>query len=175
MSHAYDSSRGRILELDCGRKVCVAEYGARDGFPVIALHGTPGSRLKYAVADGTAASLGLRLISPDRWGYGGTDAHPDPSLATYAQDVDFIAGLLGLGRFGVIGISGGGPYAVAAAARLGSRITRLALVAPVGSIAETPRREMRPFHRFCFRVLPLPAPGCPQVVHLGRDLRDSTR
>ncbi len=116
MSDARESSRTRILELSQGRKVCVAEYGARDGLPVITLHGTPGSRLKYAAADATATSLGLRLISPDRWGYGGTDTHPKPSLSEYARDMRSLADLLGLGRFALIGISGGGPYALAAAA-----------------------------------------------------------
>jgi pimeloyl-ACP methyl ester carboxylesterase len=160
---AHDLLPARILDLDRGRRVCVAEFGARDGFPVIALHGTPGSRLKYAAADSTATSLGLRLISPDRWGYGGTDAHARPSLSEYARDVRALADMLGLGRFAVIGISGGGPYALGVAAQLGSRVTRLALVAPVGPISETPRREMRPFHRFCFRVLPR-IPGGTRLV-----------
>jgi pimeloyl-ACP methyl ester carboxylesterase len=166
MSGVCESSRTRILDLAEGRKVCVAEYGARGGVPVIALHGTPGSRLKYAAADATASSLGLRLISPDRWGYGGTDVHPKPSLSEYARDTGALADLLGLDRFALIGISGGGPYALAAAAQLGSRILRLALVAPVGPISDTPPSEMRPFHRFCFRVLPR-IPGGTRLVFRG--------
>jgi pimeloyl-ACP methyl ester carboxylesterase len=163
VSGACKSRLSRVLDLGQGRKICCAEFGAHDGFPVIALHGTPGSRLKYAAADATAASLGLRLISPDRWGYGGSDTHPKPSLSEYARDMRALADLLGLDRFALIGISGGGPYALAAAARLGSRITRLALVAPVGPISETPRHEMRPFHRFCFRILPR-IPGGTRLV-----------
>jgi hypothetical protein len=58
-----------ILKLAGGRKLCFAEFGANDGFPIIALHGTPGSRLMHAPAHDAAAKLGLRIISPDRWGY----------------------------------------------------------------------------------------------------------
>lgn len=148
------SRPSRILDLGLGRKISVAEYGAGDGFPVIALHGTPGSRLKYAAADAIAASLGLRLICPDRWGYGQSDANPKPTLSGYAADIRGLADKLSLDRFALVGISGGAPFAVAAAAVLGSRVARLALAGPVGPISAAPPLEMQPFHRFCFRVLP---------------------
>jgi pimeloyl-ACP methyl ester carboxylesterase len=148
------SRSSRLLDVGQGRNVSIAEYGAGDGFPVIALHGTPGSRLKYAAADATARSLGLRLISPDRWGYGQSESHPRPSLSKYADDMRALADMLGLERFALIGISGGGPFAVAVAAALGPRVARLALAGPVGPICAAPSLEMRPFHRFCFRVLP---------------------
>lgn len=150
-----DEGLDRSLRLSDGRRLCYREFGACDGFPVIALHGTPGSRLKYAATHDQALRLGLRLISPDRWGYGGSDAAARATLAGYAADIDELAGRLGLGLFSVAGISGGGPFAAAVAAGLGSRVAKLALISPVGPIAgAVPARELRPFHRFCFSALP---------------------
>ena len=60
----------RIFVLLDGRPIGYREYGAAEGLPVVALHGTPGSRLKYARAEAAAGTMGLRLICPDRWGYG---------------------------------------------------------------------------------------------------------
>jgi pimeloyl-ACP methyl ester carboxylesterase len=148
----------------CGRHVSYRSYGAVDGQPVIALHGTPGSHLKFAAADGTATALGLRLIALDRWAYGRSDAPRDLALAAYGADVAAVADALGLGRFAVVGISGGGPFAAAVAAKLGTRVTAVALVSPVGPIVGlNPRPYLRPFHRFAFGVLPY-VPGVIPVM-----------
>jgi len=156
VGHRPAEPADRWARLRDGRRVCYCEFGAADGFPVIALHGTPGSRLKFAATHACAASLRLRLICPDRWAYGGSDPPQQPILADYARDIEELADSLGLDTFSLAGISGGGPYAAAVAAKLGRRIARLALISPLGPLAgATPWRELRPFHRFCFRVLPL--------------------
>jgi len=143
-----------VIELEGGRRLCYAAYGAPDGVPVIALHGTPGSRLKYESAHEQAAALGLNLISLDRWGYGRTDLHPHPTMTRFADDVATLADRLGVSRFALIGISGGAPYACATAARLSDRVLRLALVSPLGPTHVLAPDEMRLFHNFCFRTLP---------------------
>ncbi|MEM9029345.1 MAG: alpha/beta hydrolase [Pseudomonadota bacterium] len=125
---------------------------------VLAVHGTPGSRRKYAPVDAAAARRGLTLISLDRWGYGLTDPHPDPSFSHWADDLAHIADALGLDRFAICGISGGGPFAAAAAAELRERVTAVALVAPVGPLAgwsgTTDAPRLDPMHTFSFRILP---------------------
>jgi pimeloyl-ACP methyl ester carboxylesterase len=144
----------RRFALFDGRVVTYREFGAADGFPVIAMHGTPGSRLKYAAGHPDAERLGLRLISVDRWGYGSSDPHPQPALARYGEDVVELAGGLGITQFSVVGISGGGPFAVAVAAVAPERTRSLALVAPVGPIAGVlDGHELRFFHRMCFQWL----------------------
>jgi pimeloyl-ACP methyl ester carboxylesterase len=144
-----------LLHLECGRAVSYRSYGAADGAPVIALHGTPGSHLKFAAAAEAAGGLGLRLIALDRWCYGQTEAPGDPRLTTFADDVRQIADTLGFDRFAVVGISGGGPFAAAVAAELGSRVSALALVAPVGPIhGVTPAPKLGPAHHATFRILP---------------------
>ncbi|MCL4765732.1 MAG: alpha/beta hydrolase [Hyphomicrobiaceae bacterium] len=142
----------RMFRLGDGRRIAYREYGSSAGHPVLALHGTPGSRLMYAIAGPPAARLGLRLVAPDRWGYGRTDPHPRPSLAAWAGDAAELADGLGLSRFSVVGISGGCPYAAATAAGLGTRVAAVALAVPVGPIAAgEPARRLGWLHRLAYR------------------------
>lgn len=157
-----------VVTLADSRRLSYRRLGRRGGRPVIALHGTPGSRTKYDVAHRTASELGLELWSLDRWGYGASDPHPHPRLAAYAQDVAELADKLALDRFSLIGISGGGPFACAIAAGLTTRIAALALVAPVGEIARPDIGEIRTFHRFCFQALPRMPGGVALVFHFYR-------
>jgi pimeloyl-ACP methyl ester carboxylesterase len=168
MSIAGTKHIGRLAD---GRRVGYAEYGAADGRPVLALHGTPGSRLKFAPAHRTAVRHRIRLIAVDRWGYGDSAAPKPPmSLDAYAGDLADLADALAIGRFGLLGISGGGPFAAVAAGRLGQRVERLALIAPVGPIAGEHRLVMDAAHRFSFGVLPR-VPGLTSTAfHLYRAL-----
>ncbi len=143
------------LRLADGRRVGYRIYGAADGAPVLALHGTPGAHSKFAMAGVAASTLGLRLIAIDRWGYGATDAPANPSLAGFGRDMALVADALAVEKFSVIGISGGGPYAAAVAAILPGRVTAAALVSPVGPIVGLARRpRLSALHYVSFRVLP---------------------
>ena len=140
----------RTHRLADGRTIGYAEYGDPDGLPVIALHGTPGSRFMFALTDEGARAGGLRVIAPERPGYGLSDFHRSETLADTASDVEELADALGLDRFAMIGVSGGGPQAVAVAYRLKSRILRLVLVSPVGPVAECDHIRMSHLHRLIF-------------------------
>jgi pimeloyl-ACP methyl ester carboxylesterase len=150
-SLAGDARDGTIV-LPGSRRLTYRSFGDLAGRPVIALHGTPGSRLKFSAADAAARLNGLRLIAPDRWGYGGSDTPPNPSLAAFADDIAALADRLGHRRFAALAVSGGGPYAVALAACYPQRVSALALFAPVGPIFGE-ALAMRPLHRFCFGPL----------------------
>ncbi len=154
----------RLHLLSDGRQLGYREYGLENGLAVIALHGTPGSRMKFAIAHEAASALGLRLICPDRWGYGLTQAPAKPTLAAYGSDIADLTSALGIRQFAVVGVSGGGPFAAAIAASLPHAVTATALVAPVGQM-DTPheRAGVAVFHRFCFRVLPR-IPGATRSV-----------
>ncbi|MET0869990.1 MAG: alpha/beta hydrolase, partial [Methyloceanibacter sp.] len=112
----------QILRLADGRRIGFAEYGDPDGQPVLAIHGTPGSRLMFALTDAPARERRLRIVAPERPGYGLSDFQLQRSLAEAASDLEQCANALGLRRFALIGVSGGGPYAVAAAAAMPRRI-----------------------------------------------------
>jgi pimeloyl-ACP methyl ester carboxylesterase len=140
-----------VHRLAGGRRIGYAEYGDPDGLPVIALHGTPGCRFMFALTDEAAAARGLRLIAPERPGYGLSDAHHVGTLAETAGDVKAIADALSLDRFALVGVSGGGPHAVAAAALLKDRVMRLAMIGPVGPIADCGEHiRMSHLHHFIF-------------------------
>ena len=146
----------RILRLRDGLSLGYRVYGDPAGAAVIALHGTPGSRLKFAGMHATARTRGLAIIAPDRWGYGLSDSKAGGRLADYAGDIAALADELALSRFGMLGVSGGGPFAVGVAAELGDRVDRLGLVAPIGLVGPDAGRDvaMTAFHRWCFRGLP---------------------
>jgi len=115
-------------------------YGDSGGEPVFYFHGMPGSCLEASVADEIAGNMGINLISIDRPGYGDSDRQQSLSLFDLADIVAQLADSLQLGRFSVLGFSGGGAYALACAARLSSRIKRTVLV---GSIAPFETDEMQ--------------------------------
>lgn len=144
------------IALSDGRRVGYRIYGAEHGRPVLGLHGTPGSHLKFAAADHPARTRGLRIISIDRWGYGATSVCPTPSLTAFASDCAEVLSRLAIARAAVLGISGGGPYASAVASVLGDRVGCAALVSPVGPIVEAALgwRKLSAAHVIGFRILP---------------------
>lgn len=127
------------MRLRDGRRLGYAEYGDRAGVPVFYFHGFPGSRLEAALADAAAHSLGVRLIAPDRPGFGLSDYQPGRRIQDWPDDVAQLGDHLGLRRFAVLGVSGGGPYAMACAHALGPRATRAGVVAGLGPLL---RREL---------------------------------
>jgi pimeloyl-ACP methyl ester carboxylesterase len=112
-----------------GRVLCVVEGGDAKGKPVFVLHGTPESRLLYGPHVADASERGIRLISYDRPGYGGSSPMPGRKVADVTKDVASIADHLGVERFAVWGISGGGPHALACAALLPKRVVAAASLA----------------------------------------------
>ena len=105
------------------------EGGDKRGVPVFALHGTPGSTMLFGPHVSDASKRGIRLISYDRPGYGGSSRHAGRRVADAAKDVETIADFLGLERFAVWGISGGGPHALGCAALLRNRVVAAASLA----------------------------------------------
>jgi pimeloyl-ACP methyl ester carboxylesterase len=126
-----DAGGPRSVAVDGGR-VSYAEYGDPAGAPVLLLHGTPGSRLLGALFHAPARDRGVRLLAPDRPGYGrsspregATPADADALLTPVLDDA-------GVERAGVAAFSGGAPYALALAA---SRPDRVAAVEVVSGAA----------------------------------------
>ncbi|XVU25353.1 alpha/beta fold hydrolase [Actinoplanes sp. CA-054009] len=111
-----------------GRILAVDAVGAGNGRPVFLLHGTPGSRSGPRPRPSVLYRQGVRLISYDRPGYGGSSRSPGRTVADAAGDVAAIADHLGIGEFSVVGRSGGGPHALACAALLPDRVLRAAVL-----------------------------------------------
>jgi pimeloyl-ACP methyl ester carboxylesterase len=111
-----------------GRLLAVKMSGHPTGNPVFMLHGTPGSRVGPLPKSRVLYELGVRLISFDRPGYGGSDRLDSRRVADVVPDVVAIADKLGLDRFAVLGRSGGGPHALACAALSPDRVTRASVL-----------------------------------------------
>jgi pimeloyl-ACP methyl ester carboxylesterase len=122
------SSDTQVASAPDGRTLTFAEWGDPEGFPVFLLHGTPESRLGRHYDESKYAEVGARVITYDRPGYGGSDRRPGRSVVDCVGDVSAIADTLGIERFAVSGASGGGPHALAVAARLSERVSRAACV-----------------------------------------------
>jgi pimeloyl-ACP methyl ester carboxylesterase len=120
------------IKLKDRRTLCYEEYGRPGGKPVMFFHGTPSSRLQRFPDDTVTASLGARLITIDRPGFGCSTFQPYRQLLDWPDDVITLADSLGIGKFAVAGVSGGGPYAAACAYKIPNRLTRVGMISSVG-------------------------------------------
>jgi pimeloyl-ACP methyl ester carboxylesterase len=121
----------RTVETKDGRTVAYAVWGDPGGFPVLALHGTPGCRLERWPHDELYAGLGVCLVTHDRAGYGRSTRRAGRRIVDEVGDVAAIADHLGFDHFAVTGASGGAPHALACAARLGDRVVRASCIVGV--------------------------------------------
>lgn len=115
----------------------VRQSGRADGAPVLYFHGTPGSRLELAWADGQVADAGVYLATFDRPGYGASSEVPF-SLSSVAELAVELADRLGWGRFATLGWSGGGPFALATAAAARDRVRAVGVISGAGPMQEIP-------------------------------------
>jgi pimeloyl-ACP methyl ester carboxylesterase len=122
----------RTVQTPDGRTLAIEEAGDPNGRPVLVHEGTPNSRHLYPPAAIDAAARGLRLISYDRPGYGGSSPMPGRTVADCAADVRAICAELGISRLAMWGISGGGPHVLACAALLPDLVS---VVASLASLA----------------------------------------
>jgi pimeloyl-ACP methyl ester carboxylesterase len=149
------------LKLPDGRELCIGSYGPDDGQPVIAFHGTPGSHRMWRCGVEAAYASRFRLIAADRPGYGGSSPHPGRTISSALADLAHVVAAYKLDRFGLLGVSGGTPFACSAAACYGNRITALGLVSPLAPVGEV---DMRPHLRTRDRLLFLHASRYPRAL-----------
>ena len=135
MTEATDPGEGgKAIRLGDGRRLGFMEWGDPHGAPVLEFRGLPGSRLGDAIDPGFLLAHRIRRITVDRPGTGASDFLPGRTLLDWPQDVAELADALGIGRFTVLGTSGGGPHAAACAYRLPGRIARVTLVSGLGPL-----------------------------------------
>lgn len=125
---------GRVTVGD-GRKLSFAEFGEPQGRPVFWLHGTPGARRQIPPEARAFAALNdIRLIGVDRPGIGSSSPYRYGQVLDFADDLQVIADTLGIDKMAVIGLSGGGPYALSAAAAMPDRVLAAGVL---GGVAPT--------------------------------------
>jgi pimeloyl-ACP methyl ester carboxylesterase len=133
-----------------------AEFGEEHGSPLVFCHGFPSSRLSAALLHAEARAVGMRVIAPDRPGYGLSDFKRLRRVRHWATDLTSLVDALGLDRFAVVGVSTGAPYAAACAALLPQRV-RAAGIVSGWAPPNAPRAK--------------PGPRLPFVPALGRHVR----
>jgi pimeloyl-ACP methyl ester carboxylesterase len=123
--HAYDTRADGIAGRPGARGPAAAVFW---------LHGSPNIGSPPEPLFAAAEANGLRWVSYDRPGYGGSGPHDGRTVASAAADVAAIADALGIGRFAVLGHSGGGPHALACAALLPERVIAAVSVGRGGAV-----------------------------------------
>lgn len=124
------------VNLSDGRVLHGYHTGQPTDFPLVWHHGTPNIGRPPEPLFEVTARLGMRWVSYDRPGYGGSTARPGRDVASAAADVSALADALGIDRFAVVSHSGGGPHALACAALLPDRVAAVvtfATLAPYGA------------------------------------------
>jgi pimeloyl-ACP methyl ester carboxylesterase len=157
--------------LPDGRQLGYAEYGDPKGKPVIYSHGWPSSRYQARLIHELAAERGLRVIAMDRPGVGLSDPLPGRGFAAWPQDVAHLADSLGIGRFRLLGMSGGGPYTLATAAALPDRVIAAAVMCgapPIGDPAD--RTDLHWTYRTLIALKQLRRATTPAVIALSRGM-----
>lgn len=118
----------KLVKLKDGRNLAYVEFGDLNGKPLFYFHGWPATRLSGKETDSAAKQLGIRVISPDRPGYGLSDYKPDRKLLDWPDDVIELADQLSIGKFAVVGVSGGGPYAAVCAYKIPERLINVGII-----------------------------------------------
>ena len=112
-----------------GRRLAYLAVGPPDGALVVYLHGAIGSpQLASPHLEAVARELGIRYVMVSRPGFGGSDPLPGRTLCGFAGDLAELADDLGCERLAVVGVSAGGPYALACAHELPERVRAAAVV-----------------------------------------------
>jgi pimeloyl-ACP methyl ester carboxylesterase len=118
-----------------GRRLSFAEFGAPRGAALIWMHGTPGARRQIPLeARAHAEAHGLRIIGVDRPGIGSSTPYLYPNVMDWTKDLEILADTLAVDTMRMIGLSGGGPYALAAGAALPDRVHGVGVL---GGVAPT--------------------------------------
>jgi pimeloyl-ACP methyl ester carboxylesterase len=139
-----------------GRRVDYLEFGDPNGMPALHLHGSPSSGAAGAWLDTAARTHGVRIVSPDRPGYLGSELAADSSLLGTTRHLLAFARALGLGRFGVAAFSAGASYALALAWLAPDEVTVTHVGGGVGPLAQTGTDVLGRGRRLLFRAATTP-------------------
>lgn len=150
----------RFWQISPGRRLAWNEYGDPNGFPVMYYHGWPSSRLQAQLAHHLAQQRGLRIIAMDRPGMGRSTFEPGRTLDSWPGLMERFADALGIGKFGQLGVSGGGPYVLACAAGIPERLTGSAVLGGAVLMEESAAglRGLHPAYRLLIPIRKLPGP-----------------
>ena len=163
MARKMNKTTEKYLKLPGGRQLCYAEYGNPKGQPIFVFHGNPNSRLFWGMIPGSPFLPNVRLIAPDRPGFGQSDfIEGVTTVENWPNDVVALADSLGIEKFSVFAPSGGGPFALSCAWKIPEHLTSVGIFAGVGPfIPETDKNIIAPI-----RMMWTKAPKVPGLFKL---------
>jgi len=147
--------QGETITLPDGRNLGYLIVG--EGKPVFYFHGIPTSRLDVLFLLKKISSTHLQMIGVDRPGFGLSTFAPNRKVSDFAADVSFLANHLGVDRFALLGVSGGGHYVITCAALLKERVTRAVVISGASLPIDT--KGMFRMNKWGFRLGTIPIIG----------------
>ena len=140
------------FRLKDGRNLGFAELGDPNGIPVFYFHGYAGARTEPLILELLNKKINCRLISIDRPGMGLSDFKNDRTVLEWPEDIIELADHLGLSKFHILGVSGGGPYAAVCAYKIPERIITVGVVGGVAPYSESKKYFVNP-NKILFKLL----------------------
>jgi len=125
------------ISLQDGRTLEYAEYGDPDGSPQIFFHGFIGSYHQASPGHEAAKKNNLRLVAWNRPGVGQSTTRETQTIQERMDDVCQLLDALGIKECGAVGVSGGVPYALAAACKLKTRVKAVAAISGMGPLSDS--------------------------------------
>ncbi len=124
----------QTIQLKDGRTLGYGEFGDSKGIPIFHFHGFPGSRLEGLFANEISKQIGIHFIAIDRPGMGLSSFMQKRTMLDWPNDVVELADSLGIEKFSVEGISGGGPYSAACAYKISEKLNACGIIGGIGPI-----------------------------------------
>ncbi len=141
------------ITLRDGRRLAYTVHGAKGGRPIFFLHGNPGSRHMRHPDERIAAELDVRIITPDRPGFGESDYQMGRGLLDMPDDLGQLADALSIDRFALFGVSAGGPYVAACGHAMPGRLQSAAIVSGAAPFDRPGAYEgVNPAYQMVFRM-----------------------
>lgn len=138
-----------VISTPGQRRISYREFGHPDGRFVVVLHGShSGSMIPEGFCP-AAHDLHLRLVAPDRPGFGQTSpSEAQMTVADTAREIDHMIKRLGAERYAVVGLAAGAASAIELSSG-NPRVTQLMLCSPHFGTARIP--GLKPGFGFFFR------------------------
>jgi len=132
-----------LLHLGDGRRIGYSEWGPVGAPPILYCHGFPSNRRELNLVQPVLErrQVNARLVALNRPGYGRSTFQADRAILDWPRDAAEAADILGIGRFAVLGVSGGAPYALACGYALGDRVTRIGIAVGIGPMDATGMKQ----------------------------------
>ena len=124
----------KTVKLSDGRSLSFARFGDPSGKPVFYFHGFPGSRFEAQSNHEAFLNAGIQILALDRPGIGHSTRKNKRKLLDWPDDVVEVAKILNLGTFSILGVSGGGPYALACARAIPGYLDKVTVACGLGPL-----------------------------------------